>query len=72
MPSLQVETYRFGQFELDVAAGELRRNTRRVRLQPQPFKLLVLLDPAFGALVAREDIRSSYGRTGPSSTSTNR
>jgi len=58
MPSLQVETYRFGQFELDVAAGELRRNTRRVRLQPQPFKLLVLLARRSGALVAREDIRS--------------
>ena len=58
MPSLQVETYRFGQFELDVSAGELRRNTGRVRLQPQPFKLLVLLARRADSVVAREDIRS--------------
>ena len=58
MPSLHVETYRFGQFELDISAGELRRNTRRVRLQPQPFKLLVLLARRAGSLVPREDIRS--------------
>lgn len=58
MPSLQLEMYRFGQFELDIAAGELRRNTRRVRLQPQPFKLLVLLARRAGALVTRDEIRS--------------
>jgi DNA-binding winged helix-turn-helix (wHTH) protein len=58
MPSLPDETYRFGQFELDLVAGELRRNARRVRLQPQPFKLLVLLARRAGSLVAREEIRS--------------
>lgn len=58
MPSLHLETYRFGQFELDIAAGELRRNTRRVRLQPQPFKLLALLARRAGTLVARDEIRS--------------
>lgn len=49
---------RFGEFELDVAAGELRRNSRRIKLQPQPFKLLVLLVKRAGVLVSREDIRS--------------
>ena len=58
MPSPPVETYRFGQFELDIAAGELRRNTGRVRLQPQPFRLLVFLARRAGSLVAREEIRS--------------
>lgn len=58
MPSLQLETYRFGQFELDLAAGELRRNASRVRLQPQPFKLLVLLARRAGTLVGRDEIRS--------------
>ena len=48
----------FGEFELDVAAGELRRNSRRVKLQPQPFKLLVLLVKRAGVLVTREEIRS--------------
>jgi DNA-binding winged helix-turn-helix (wHTH) protein len=58
MPSLHQETYRFGQFELDLAAGELRRNAGRVRLQPQPFKLLALLVRRAGALVGRDEIRS--------------
>lgn len=58
MPSLHQETYRFGQFELDLTAGELRRNTGRVRLQPQPFKLLALLVRRAGALVGRDEIRA--------------
>lgn len=58
MPSLRQETYRFGQFELDLSAGELRRNAARVRVQPQPFKLLALLVRRAGALVGREEIRS--------------
>lgn len=58
MPSLHQDTYRFGQFELDLAAGELRRNAGRVRLQPQPFKLLALLVRRAGALVGRDEIRS--------------
>lgn len=49
----------FGEFELDLAAGELRRNSRRVKLQPQPFKLLVLLAKRAGALVTREEIRNA-------------
>lgn len=48
----------FGEYELDVAAGELRRSGRRIKLQPQPFKLLVLLTRRAGALVTREEIRS--------------
>lgn len=51
------ETFRFGEFELSVDAGELRRNDRRLKLQPQPFKLLVLLVRRAGNLVSREDIR---------------
>jgi DNA-binding winged helix-turn-helix (wHTH) protein len=48
---------RFGEFELDVNAGELRRNGVKLRLQPQPFRLLVLLAGRPGALVSREEIR---------------
>ena len=51
------ETFCFGEFELDVDAGELRRKNRRLKLQPQPFKLLVLLVRKAGALVSREEIR---------------
>lgn len=57
MASQTPETFRFGEFELNVEAGELRRNSRRLKLQPQPFKLLVLLLRRAGNLVSREDIR---------------
>jgi DNA-binding winged helix-turn-helix (wHTH) protein len=57
MASQTPETFRFGEFELNVDAGELRRHHRRLKLQPQPFKLLVLLVRRAGNLVSREDIR---------------
>jgi DNA-binding winged helix-turn-helix (wHTH) protein len=50
--------FRFGEFDLDVDAGELRRNNRRLKLQPQPFKLLLLLVRRAGSLVSREEIRA--------------
>jgi len=48
---------RFGRFELDLRLQELRRGGVLVRLQPQPFKLLVLLARRKGDLVTREEIR---------------
>ena len=51
------EVFSFGEFELDVEAGELRRKNRRLKLQPQPFKLLLLLVRKRGALVTRDEIR---------------
>jgi DNA-binding winged helix-turn-helix (wHTH) protein len=51
------EVFSFGEFELDVEAGELRRKNRRLKLQPQPFKLLLLLVKKGGALVTRDEIR---------------
>jgi DNA-binding winged helix-turn-helix (wHTH) protein len=48
---------RFGSFELDVGTAELRRDGRRVKLQPQPFRLLVLFTSRPGSLVTREEIR---------------
>jgi DNA-binding winged helix-turn-helix (wHTH) protein len=48
---------RFDDFELDVAARELRRKGRRIRLAPQPFRLLVLLAASEGRVIDREAIR---------------
>lgn len=48
---------RFGRFELDLRLQELRREGVLVRLQPQPFKLLVLLARRAGDLVTREELR---------------
>jgi DNA-binding winged helix-turn-helix (wHTH) protein len=49
---------RFGPFELDIEAGELRRDGRRVKIQPQPFRLLLLLTSRPGSLITREQIRT--------------
>ncbi|HEY7058258.1 MAG TPA: winged helix-turn-helix domain-containing protein [Vicinamibacterales bacterium] len=48
---------RFGTFELDEEAGQLRRNGTPLRLPPQPFRLLVLLVSRPGELITREEIR---------------
>ena len=50
------ETVRFGDFALDVAAYELRRSGRRVRLERQPMDLLILLVGRRGQLVSRTEI----------------
>ena len=49
--------FRFGLFEADAVAGELRKNGQKVRLQEQPFCVLLLLLERPGALVTREEIR---------------
>ena len=48
---------RFGVFEVDLEAGELRRNGTQVRLQEQPFQLLALLLERAGDIYSREDLR---------------
>src|SRR5580704_16885123 len=50
---------RFGIFEVDLRAGELRKKGIRIRLQGQPFLLLVTLLKEHGEVVTREDLRSS-------------
>jgi cholera toxin transcriptional activator len=48
---------RFGVFELDLSAGELRKNGARLRLQEQPFQVLALLLERAGDVVTREELR---------------
>ena len=47
----------FGLFEADLKSGELRRSGVRVRLQSQPFKLLVALLEHPGEVVSRETLQ---------------
>jgi len=47
----------FGPFELDVVAGEVRKAGILIKLQPQPFRLLLLLAERAGTLVNREEIQ---------------
>jgi TolB-like protein len=48
---------RFGAFELDARAAELRKHGRRIRLQEQPFQILLELLEHPGQVVLREEIR---------------
>ncbi len=48
---------RFGLFQLDPTTGELLRDGRRVRLQEQPLRVLILLLERPGELVTRDELR---------------
>jgi TolB-like protein/DNA-binding winged helix-turn-helix (wHTH) protein len=48
---------RFGVFEVDLKAAQLRKNGIRIRLQQQPFQLLCLLLDRPGEVVTREELR---------------
>ena len=54
--SVSREIFRFGDFELDVAAYELRRHGRPVKLGRQQMDLLLLLVESRRQLVSRTDI----------------
>lgn len=48
---------RFGLYEVDVRAGQLRKHGMRVKLQDQPFHILAVFLENPGALVTREQLR---------------
>lgn len=48
---------RFGVFEVDLRAAELRKQGIRIKLQEQPFQILSLLMERQGELVTREELR---------------
>src|SRR6266566_719102 len=49
---------RFGTFEVDLRAGELRKQGKRIRLQEQPFQVLTVLLQHPGQVVTREELRN--------------
>src|SRR6202167_4337060 len=48
--------YRFGAFEADASTGELRRQGIRIKLNAQPFQVLLMLLDRPGQLLTREEI----------------
>jgi cholera toxin transcriptional activator len=52
----QAKRYRFGVFEVDAATGELRRQGMRVKLNAQPFQILLMLIEKPGQLLTRDEI----------------
>src|SRR5580765_3986536 len=58
-PGLSAEVMRFDIFEVDLRAGELRREGRLVKLQEQPLRVLSLLLERSGELVTRDELRQN-------------
>ncbi len=48
---------RFGAFEVDLAAGEVRKSGLRIKLQDRPFQILSFLLEQPGEVVSREELQ---------------
>lgn len=57
MAELKRPPIRFGIFEVDLQAGELRRQGVKVKLQQQPFQILAMLLECPGEVVTREEVQ---------------
>jgi Transcriptional regulatory protein, C terminal len=53
-----VALIRFGVFEVDARSGEVRKAGVRIKLQDQPFKVLLTLLDHPGEVITREDLRA--------------
>jgi Tol biopolymer transport system component/DNA-binding winged helix-turn-helix (wHTH) protein len=51
--------YRFGTFELDTRSAELRKNGVKLRIQEQPYQVLLKLLQHPGEIVSRDELRAS-------------
>ena len=58
MPSYGTRAVRFSVFEVDLRAGELRRNGIKVKLQNQPFQILSMLLERPGEIITRDEMRA--------------
>jgi TolB-like protein/DNA-binding winged helix-turn-helix (wHTH) protein/Tfp pilus assembly protein PilF len=56
-PSPLDQIVRFGMFQLDLKASELRKDGVKVKLQDQPFRVLALLVERAGQVVTRKELR---------------
>src|SRR5271165_1385386 len=48
---------KFGPYLVDLAAGEVRKNGSRIRLQEKPLRVLAALAECHGQLVTREELK---------------
>jgi TolB-like protein/DNA-binding winged helix-turn-helix (wHTH) protein/Tfp pilus assembly protein PilF len=58
IPSRSRKVLRFEAFEADLSSGELQKHGIKIRLQAQPFQILVLLLERPGEVVTREELRT--------------
>src|SRR5229473_2407697 len=54
--AVRLSSYKFGEFDLDRARFELRRNGRVLKLERIPMELLILLAEKDGNVVSRQEI----------------
>lgn len=54
---------RFGIYEVNLRAGELRKDGAKIKLQEQPFKVLAMLLEHPGEMVAREELQKALWST---------
>ncbi|HEX6505706.1 MAG TPA: winged helix-turn-helix domain-containing protein [Terriglobales bacterium] len=57
-PVSTAKIFRFGVFEVDLKAGELRKHGLRLKLSEQPLQVLAFLLENPGEIVTREELRS--------------
>ncbi|HSU32545.1 MAG TPA: winged helix-turn-helix domain-containing protein [Bryobacteraceae bacterium] len=48
--------FHFGDFEADLSSGELRKQGSRLKIQEQPFQILIVLLDHAGQVVSREEL----------------
>ena len=60
MPSSTSSTkiFRFGVFEVDLKANEIRKNGLRLKLPEQPFQILAVLLEKRGEIITRDELRN--------------
>jgi TolB-like protein/DNA-binding winged helix-turn-helix (wHTH) protein/Tfp pilus assembly protein PilF len=56
--NVSLKAVRFGPFEADLRAGELRKHGVKLKLVGQPFEVLAMLLECPGQLVTREELRA--------------
>src|SRR6266853_3788332 len=56
--NVSLKAVRFGPFEADFRAGELRRHGVKLKLVGQPFEVLAMLLECPGQLITREELRA--------------
>lgn len=58
IPSDSRSVLHFGPFQVDLASGELHKHGVKLRLQEQPFQILVMLLQNPGEVVTRDELRN--------------
>src|SRR6267154_3819612 len=62
-PATSARIARFGIFEVDLNALELRKNGLRLKLPEQPFQILAMLLERPGEIITRDELRNRLWQT---------